>query len=111
MILKRRPTLLALAVVLAATQAAGAADKHFNRIASFAVPDNMAEGEDRTRETAPEIIAASGDGMTLVYTDSPLGVIGRIDISDPANPQPLGNIVMDGELRPYRCSAIWPMSE
>lgn len=97
MILKRRPTLLALAVVLAATQAAGAADQHFNRIASFAVPDNMAEGEDRTRETAPEIIAASGDGMTLVYTDSPLGVIGRIDISDPANPQPLGNIVMDGE--------------
>ncbi len=31
--------------------------------------------------------------MTLIYTDSPLGVIG---IPDPANPQPMGNIEMEG---------------
>ncbi|MDV6318235.1 esterase-like activity of phytase family protein [Chromohalobacter sp. HP20-39] len=97
MTLKRTPALLGLAVMLAATQAAGAADKHFNRIASFATVDNMAKGEDRTRETSAEIIDASGDGMTLAYSDSPLGVIGRIDISDPANPKPLGNIEVGGE--------------
>ena len=97
MIFTRTPSLLALAITLAASHSVSAADKHFNRIASFAIPSNMAEGEDRSRETSAEIIAASGDGMTLVYSDSPLGVIGRIDISDPANPQPLGNIDVGGE--------------
>ena len=73
------------------------ADMNFNRIASFATPDNMAEGEDRQRETSPEIIAATPDGMRLIYTDSPLGVLGMIDISDAANPRPLGNIELGGE--------------
>ncbi|MDP4992801.1 MAG: esterase-like activity of phytase family protein, partial [Marivita lacus] len=43
-----------------------------------------------------EIISASADGMTLVYSDSPLGVIGMIDITDPANPQPKGNVALEG---------------
>lgn len=73
------------------------AETNFNRVSSFATPLNMAEGEDRARETSPEIIDATGDGMILVYTDSPLGVLGRIDIEDPANPKPLGNIALDGE--------------
>ncbi|NUB46011.1 esterase-like activity of phytase family protein [Fertoebacter nigrum] len=73
------------------------ADMTFNRIASFATPTNMAEGEDRARATSAEIIAASEDGMTLVYTDSPLGVIGLIDITDPRAPKALGNIEVGGE--------------
>ncbi len=73
------------------------ADPSFNRIASFATPDNMADGEDRSRETSAEIITASEDGMMLVYTDSPLGVIGLVDITDPAAPKPLGNIAVGGE--------------
>lgn len=73
------------------------ADMAFNRIASFATPSNMAEGEDQSRPTSAEIITASEDGMMLVYTDSPLGVIGLIDITDPAAPKPLGNIDMAGE--------------
>ena len=90
---------LAVSTSLAATAAttAAAAELNFNRIASFATPDNMAAGEDRNRETSPEIIAATPDGMTLIYTDSPLGVLGMIDISDPASPQPLGNVALDGE--------------
>jgi hypothetical protein len=44
------------------------AEMNCNRVASFATPDNMAEGEDRTRETSAEIISASPDGMTLIYT-------------------------------------------
>jgi len=72
-------------------------EMNFNRIASFAVVENMAEGEDITRESSPEIIDVTDDGMTLVYTDSPLGVVGMIDITDPANPAPLGNIALDGE--------------
>ncbi|HEX9857820.1 MAG TPA: esterase-like activity of phytase family protein, partial [Paracoccaceae bacterium] len=90
--------LLGLTSVLAIAAAMPAlAETNFNRIATFATPLNMAEGEDQTRTTSAEIIAASEDGMTLVYTDSPLGVIGLIDITDPAAPKPLGNIDVDGE--------------
>lgn len=73
------------------------AEPVFNRIASLATPANMAEGEDASRETSAEIISVSEDGMTLVYTDSPLGVVGLVDITDPKAPKPLGNIDMGGE--------------
>ncbi|WP_226554768.1 esterase-like activity of phytase family protein [Celeribacter naphthalenivorans] len=93
--MKKNLLLAASALALCATGAS--ADMTFNRIASFATPDNMAEGEDRARETSAEIIAASEDGMTLIYTDSPLGVVGLIDITDPKAPKALGNIAMPGE--------------
>lgn len=69
----------------------------FNRVSSFATPQNMASGEDQMRPTSAEIITATEDGMTLIYTDSPLGGIGLIDITDPKAPKPLGNIAMGGE--------------
>ncbi|MFN6979814.1 MAG: alkaline phosphatase, partial [Gemmobacter sp.] len=90
--------LLGFTSALAIAAAAPAmAEKHFNRIATLPVIANMAAGEDVTRESSAEIISASEDGMTLVYTDSPLGVIGLIDITDPRSPKPLGNIDMGGE--------------
>lgn len=73
------------------------AQQSFNRISSFATPLNMAAGEDTARPSSAEIIAASEDGNTLIYTDSPLGVVGLIDITDPAAPKPLGNIDVGGE--------------
>jgi hypothetical protein len=73
------------------------AEPVFNRVASFATPANMAEGEDMSRTTSAEIISASEDGMMLVYTDSPLGVVGLVDIADPKAPKPLGNIAVGGE--------------
>jgi sugar lactone lactonase YvrE len=89
---------LGLTSVLAISAAFPAlAEPVFNRVASFATPDNMADGEDRSRETSAEIITATEDGMMLIYTDSPLGVIGLVDIADPAAPKPLGNIAMGGE--------------
>ena len=87
----------ALIALAAALPTAALADMNFNRIASFATPSNMAAGEDLSRETSAEIIAATADGMRLVYTDSPLGVLGMIDISNPAMPKPLGNIALPGE--------------
>ncbi|MDH2327850.1 esterase-like activity of phytase family protein [Cereibacter sp. SYSU M97828] len=73
------------------------AETTFNRIASFATPDNMAEGEDRARPTSAEIISVSEDGNTIVYSDSPLGVLGFLDITDAKAPKALGNVAMDGE--------------
>ncbi|OUD09033.1 alkaline phosphatase [Marivivens niveibacter] len=86
-----------LTSILALAAGQAMADMNFNRISSFATPRNMSEGEDLARETSAEIISATADGMTVVYTDSPLGVIGLIDITDPTNPAPLGNIAVDGE--------------
>jgi hypothetical protein len=85
-------SVLALATALPAH-----ADMVFNRISTFATPANMVAGEDSKRETSAEIISASDDGTTLVYTDSPLGVVGLVDITDPKMPKPLGNIDVGGE--------------
>lgn len=70
-----------------------AQDMNFNRIASFMVAENLPDAE----ETSAEIIAATADGMTLVYTDSPGASIGFIDITDPANPVAAGIFMPDGE--------------
>lgn len=83
---------LALATAMPAT-----ADTSFKRVASFATPQNMADGEDRSRESSAEIISVSEDGMTLVYSDSPLRALGLVDITEPAAPRPMGNIAVDGE--------------
>ena len=86
------------ASVLALSAASAAhAQAHFNRIAAFPTPANLPGDVDPATETSAEIIDATADGMTLVYSDSPLGAIGLIDISDPAQPQPLGSIALDGE--------------
>ncbi|MCV2867081.1 esterase-like activity of phytase family protein [Defluviimonas sp. WL0002] len=88
--------LLPLASLLAMSVGSAAhAEMNFNRIASFATALNNG---DRAAETSSaEIIAASDDGMTLIYTDSPLGVVGLIDIADATTPQPRGNIDVGGE--------------
>ena len=70
------------------------ADVNFNRIASFATFQN---NTDAAAESSAEIISATADGMTLVYSDSPLEVIGLIDITDPAAPAAKGNIAVGGE--------------
>ncbi|MEL6466186.1 MAG: esterase-like activity of phytase family protein [Pseudomonadota bacterium] len=66
----------------------------FNRIASFPTFLNNA---DAAAESSAEIISATADGLTLVYTDSPLEVIGLIDIADPTQPKAKGNIAIGGE--------------
>ncbi len=74
-----------------------ALSESFNRIASFPVIANMKDGEDRARTSSAEIISASEDGKTLIYTDSPLGVVGLIDITNAKAPKALGNIDLHGE--------------
>ncbi|WP_308917266.1 esterase-like activity of phytase family protein [Jannaschia sp. LMIT008] len=73
-----------------------AQDMAFDRIASFPVTENLPEGTDSATETSPEIVAATADGMTLVYTDSPLGAVGFVDIADPAAPAGLGAMMLVG---------------
>lgn len=69
----------------------------FNRTATFAVCAQIGDSCESDTETAAEIVAASADGMTLVYTNSPGKKIGFVDISDVNAPRALGNLAMGGE--------------
>ena len=85
------------AALAASTVFANAAEPVFNRIASFAVADNLPKDADQTKPTSAEIITVSEDGNTLIYSDSPHGAIGFIDISDAKAPKPAGFLEVKGE--------------
>ena len=94
---QRRAQLLACgALLLGAGQGAEAAT-YFERIATFPVYLNLPADADPASETVAEIVAATPDGTTLIYTDSPGERVGLVDISDPAAPVPIGTVVMEGE--------------
>jgi len=65
----------------------------FQRIASFPVFLNS----DINDETTAEIVAATDDGMTLVYSNSTQRKIGFVDITDPTNPTAAGVVTLRGE--------------
>ena len=69
-----------------------ASNKNFNRVSSFAINRNLPSGVKSTTKTSAETITATKDGNTLIYTDSDLGVVGIIDITDPSDPKGEGII-------------------
>lgn len=73
------------------------ATMHFNRVATFAVCSQVGSSCESDDVTAAEIAAASTDGMTVIYTNSPKGEIGFVDITDTAMPKPLGRVDAGGE--------------
>lgn len=72
-------------------------DKNFNRVASFLVCSQLDANCNIDTETAAEIVAASTDGNTLIYSDSPREVVGFVDISNPNSPATLGVVALAGE--------------
>ncbi|MBN9000108.1 MAG: esterase-like activity of phytase family protein [Rhizobiales bacterium] len=85
------------AALLAGTALGAAAAPNFNRIATFNVVDNLPADADAAKATVAEIITATADGNTLVYTDSPGERIGLIDITDPKAPKAAGTVALGGE--------------
>jgi DNA-binding beta-propeller fold protein YncE len=83
------------ALVIAATPA-GAAD-YFERVATMPVFLNLPTGVDPASETVAEIVAATPDGMMLVYTDSPGERIGLVDLAEPGATAAAGTIDVGGE--------------
>lgn len=73
------------------------AETFFNRIASFPVNANLPDSRNSKTQTSAEIITATDDGMTLVYSDSLLKAIGLIDITKPTEPKAAGIIELKGE--------------
>lgn len=74
-----------------------AATGTFNRIASFPVCLQDSATCDSDAETAAEIVDASADGMTLIYSDSPSERLGFVDIRNPARPRAAGVLDLAGE--------------
>lgn len=90
--------LLLLTAALAASASIPAhAEGVFNRVATFPVAANLPADIDAATPTSSEIIAATEDGNMLVYSDSPLGAVGFIDITDIKAPKPGGIVKFDGE--------------
>jgi len=74
------------------------ANMNFNRVAVFPVCSQIgASCETGTDSTAAEIVTVSTDGMTLIYSNSPKGEIGFIDITTPSSPKAKGHLDMGGE--------------
>ena len=46
--------------------------------------------------TVAEIVAASADGKTLIYTDAETGNVGFVDITNPSQPLPKGVLDLGG---------------
>ncbi|CAN0465151.1 unnamed protein product, partial [Discosporangium mesarthrocarpum] len=76
----------------------------FERIATFPVYRNTCDGLAGAaleacvdEETVAEIVAASKDGKTLIYTDSEKELLGFVDIANPHNPAPGGTVALPGE--------------
>lgn len=88
-------SLAALLVALSSTTAT--AEMMFNRISSFPVNENIPSDMDQKSESSSEIISATEDGMMLIYSDSPLGGVGMVDVSDPVQPKPAGFLAVNGE--------------
>lgn len=70
---------------------------YFRRVATFYTCMNLEPTCNDTRPTASEIVAASVDGRTLVYTDSLNEGLGWVDIADPTNPIAGGYVEVGGE--------------
>ncbi|PUA30939.1 MAG: alkaline phosphatase [Cellvibrio sp. 79] len=70
---------------------------NFNRIATLQSCMQINATCNTSDETAAEIVAASTDGMTLVYTDALKKQIGFVDIVNPSQPKPTGVLAMGGE--------------
>jgi hypothetical protein len=70
----------------------GRHETSFERVGTFA---NYRNNANPAAETVSEIVAATADGRTLVYTDSFGGSVGFIDITDPRRPLPGGSLSLD----------------
>ena len=96
--MRTRSSFAAALAALAATVSLPAyAGEAFNRIATFPVVSNLPQGTDKATPTSSEIITATEDGNMLVYSDSPLGAVGFIDITDAKTPRAGGIFKIDGE--------------
>lgn len=72
-------------------------DSNFNRVATFPICQQIDPACNTDTETVAEIVAATSDGNTLIYTDGKAENVGFVNISDPTSPTPAGTVSLSGE--------------
>ena len=93
----RLGTGLVAGIAAALVVAAPAGAQGFDHVGTFEVPANLQPAEPVETVTSAEIVAATPDGRTLIYTDSPAGRIGFVDVARPDAPRRAGTMILDGE--------------
>jgi hypothetical protein len=83
--------------------------RQFERVSTFIVCENTSCDRDQVELTAAEIVAASEDGKTLIYTDSPNRSLGFVDISKPSRPRAMGALALDGEPTSVAVRGSWAL--
>ncbi|MCZ4282504.1 esterase-like activity of phytase family protein [Kiloniella laminariae] len=86
-----------LAVIALCMASPSLAVEGFSRLSSLPVYKNLPKGNELVTETGAEIITSAMNGTMLVYTDSALEAIGKVNIFDPASPKAAGVIMVGGE--------------
>ncbi|RED45772.1 esterase-like activity of phytase family protein [Aestuariispira insulae] len=101
-----------LAGLMTAAGTVQAADEgsYFQRINTYPVYETLDAGVDKKTETVAEIIYASKDGRTLVFTDSPGEAVVFVDAADPANLKSLGRTALGGEPTSVAVAAKYALS-
>ena len=92
-ILSRYLPVSALALVMSMSTATADDEKSFKRVTTFPVLLNT----DINLETVAEIVAASKDGNTLIYTDGKQDAIGFVNIKNAKKPKSAGIVDVGGE--------------
>jgi hypothetical protein len=69
----------------------------FARRATFHICEQTGGSCATSNATVAEIVTATTDGMTLLYTNSAMQSIGFVDVQDPLAPLGLGEVAMEGE--------------
>lgn len=90
---RKQFTTVALSLLLVSPFAQANQERYFNRIATFPVHLNSSV----ENETVAEIVTASKNGNTLIYTDGKMEAIGFVNIKNPKKPKPAGMILVGGE--------------
>lgn len=92
-----KKTIYPLLMITAAMYSTTGNTEAFQRISSWSTNHNLPKSIDNNTETSAEIITVSQDGNTLIYSDSPLGGIGFVDIKKANQPKALGFLPLSGE--------------
>lgn len=91
------PFLASIMILLASALGHAQQPRFFDRVATIEAIRMLPADRDRSGKSIAEIVAATADGMTLVYVDGEQKGIGFVDIADPAAPRPAGFVPMAGE--------------
>lgn len=111
----RIATLAALAAapvavtLTAGAAAAGPAPRALEHVGTFSVPANLAPGEAADTVTSAEIVDYALGGTLLLYTDSPTGRLGFVDIVRPSAPVAAGTIDVGGEPTSVAVRGLWAL--